>query len=219
MGRTIWILFLILFSETIESTEYCSSAFDNRCLDETRLNCNDSSLAPSDFHCCEGLQCQSVVIPATDTQEEYQTTMCVSISSSRKVMKEKRVNPLKRPPIMASSWSASTVYYNMSNGDTGWGYFWYDASHQAIRTDFYPMCPFLQLYQSGIDSNYVPCSVLFYEGQNYFIYPSMQICCNYTFPSWKPDWLCQSNATFNGTQTINGQLTDFWMIEWVERII
>ncbi|CAF3683545.1 unnamed protein product [Rotaria sp. Silwood1] len=99
---------------------------------------------------------------------------------------------------MASSWSAATTYYNMSNGDTGWGYFWYDESHQAIRTDFYPMCPFLQLYQSGIDQNYIP----------------FQICCNYTFPAWQPDWLCQSNATFNGTILINGQLADFWMIEW-----
>ncbi|CAF1534880.1 unnamed protein product [Rotaria sp. Silwood1] len=76
---------------------------------------------------------------------------------------------------MASSWSAATTYYNMSNGDTGWGYFWYDESHQAIRTDFYPMCPFLQLYQSGL---------------NYYVYLSVQICCNYTFPAWQPDWLC-----------------------------
>jgi hypothetical protein len=204
------ITFMVI--EKSKCTEFCPSEI--RCMDESRLNCNDSLSSPADFHCCDGLQCISALIPSTDTQEQFNTTIC--ISSSSKESKSKRTTPsLKTPPIMASSWSAATTYYNMSNGDTGYGYFWYDASHQAIRTDFFPMCPFLQLYEAGVDANYIPCSVLFYEGQNYYVYPSVQICCNYTFPAWKPNWLCQSNATYNGTMVIDGELADFWMIEWV----
>ena len=204
------IIFIII--QTNECTELCPSQI--RCMDESRLNCNDSSLAPSDFQCCGGLQCVLVIIPRTDTQEQFNTTMCVPSSSQEHRIKNK-IPPVKTPPIMASSWSAATTYYNMSNGDTGWGYFWYDASHKAIRTDFYPMCPFLQLFEAGVDANYVPCSVLFYEGQNYYVYPTVKICCNYSFPSWQPNWLCQSNATYNGTVLINGQMADFWMVEWV----
>lgn len=209
MKTFVVILFIVLI-KTCRSTEICQR--NDRCLDESRLNCNNSLLAPSDFHCCSGLQCISALVPATDTQQQFNTTMCVSSSSSSSLI---NVIPSKVPPIMASSWSAATTYYNESNGDTGWGYFWYDVSHQAIRTDFYPMCPFLQLYELGVDANYIPCTVLFYEGQNYYIYPTVQICCNYTFPAWQPDWMCQSNSTFNGTIRINGKLTDFWMIEWV----
>lgn len=183
-------------------------------MDETRLNCNHSSVAPADFHCCDGLECVPASVPATDTQEEFNTTMCVASSAKRHSTGQL---PAKRPPIMATSWSAATTFFNMSNGDTGWGYFWYDATHRAIRTDFYPMCPFLQMYEASVEANYIPCSVLFYEGNNYYVYPSAQVCCNYSFPAWQPEWLCQSNATFNGTQFINGQLTDFWMVEWVGR--
>ncbi|CAF3451829.1 unnamed protein product [Rotaria sp. Silwood1] len=182
-------------------------------MDETRLNCNNSLSAPSDFHCCDGLKCVSVAIPATDTQERYETTMCVASSSNRRRVRSS-VAPAKTPPVMASAWSAATTYYNMSNGDTGWGHFWFDESLRAIRTDFYPTCPFLQLYAAGIDANYVPCTVLFYEGQNYYVYPSAHVCCNYTFPAWHPEWLCQSNATYNGNVLVNGQMTDFWMVEW-----
>lgn len=210
----VFIIFVIIKNN--ESTVYCPSEI--RCMDETRLNCNDSSLSPSDFRCCDGLQCVPALIPATDTQDQFNTTICVASSANKSKIKiATNVVRSKIPPIMASSWSAATTYYNMSNGDTGWGYFWYDASHQAIRTDFYPVCPFLQLYELGIDSNYVPCSVLFYQGQNYYVYPSHRVCCNYTFPAWQPDWLCQSNATFNGTLSIDGQKADFWMIEWVCR--
>jgi hypothetical protein len=204
----ITITFIVI--QTNKSTELCPSEI--RCMDETRLNCNNSVSAPSDFQCCDGLQCVPALIPPTDTQDQFNTTMCVASSSKEH---KNKIPPAKTPPVMASSWSAATTYYNMSNGDTGWGYFWYDASHKAMRTDFYPMCPFLQLYDSGVDANYVPCSVLFYEGQNYYVYPSVKICCNYTFPSWQPNWLCQSNATYNGTVLINGQMTDFWMVEWV----
>ncbi|CAF4317838.1 unnamed protein product, partial [Adineta steineri] len=191
----ICITILCILIKINETTELCPSS-QIRCMDENRLNCNNSLLSPTDFQCCDGLQCVSAVMPRTDTQEQFNTTMS------------------KLPPIMASSWSAATTYYNMSNGDTGWGYFWYDASHQAIRTDFYPTCPFLQLYEAGVDANYIPCSVLFYEGQNYYVYPSAQTCCNYTFPAWQPNWLCQSNATYNGTLLIDGQMADFWMVEW-----
>ncbi|CAF1051765.1 unnamed protein product [Rotaria sordida] len=206
-----FLIIIFILIKKSQSTVFCPSKL--RCMDETRLNCNNSLSAPTDFHCCDGFQCVPAVIPATDTQNQLNTTMCVASSSKQRKSKNK-IQPSKTPPIMASSWSAATTYYNMSNGDTGWGYFWYDASHQAIRTDFYPICPFLQLYEVGIDANYIPCSVLFYQGQNYYVYPGVQTCCNYTFPAWQPDWLCQSNATFNGTVTINGRMADFWMIEW-----
>ncbi|CAF1089529.1 unnamed protein product [Adineta steineri] len=208
----ICITILCILIKTNEATELCPSS-QTRCMDENRLNCNNSLLSPTDFQCCDGLQCVSVVIPRTDTQEQFNTTMCIP-SSSKQYNTKINIPPAKLPPIMASSWSAATTYYNMSNGDTGWGYFWYDASHQAIRTDFYPTCPFLQLYEAGVDANYIPCSVLFYEGQNYYVYPSAQTCCNYTFPAWQPNWLCQSNATYNGTLLIDGQMADFWMVEW-----
>jgi hypothetical protein len=65
---------------------------------------------------------------------------------------------------MAEAWQAATVYYNMSDGSTGWGNFYYDFSVQALRTDFFPICPFLQLFDAGVDANYIPCSVLFYKG-------------------------------------------------------
>jgi hypothetical protein len=212
--------FIIIFFVAIrrsQTTQLCpSSPQDPRCLDEDRLNCNDSSLAPTDFHCCDGLTCVPATVPATDTQEQFDTMMCVASFSERR-QDRPHVPPAKTPPVMASAWSAAATYYNMSNGDTGWGLFWFDASHKAIRTDFYPMCPFLQLYSAGVDANYVPCSVLFYEGQNYYVYPSAQICCNYTFPAWQPEWLCQSNATYNGTLLVDGQMADFWMVEWVSK--
>ncbi|CAF3179416.1 unnamed protein product [Rotaria sp. Silwood2] len=210
---TLLILFFVAVQKS-QSIQLCPSSSENpRCLDETRLNCNNSLFAPTDFHCCDGLKCVSVTIPATDTQERYETTMCVASSSNRRRVRSS-VAPAKTPPVMASAWSAATTYYNMSNGDTGWGHFWFDESHRAIRTDFYPTCPFLQLYAAGIDANYVPCTVLFYEGQNYYVYPSARVCCNYTFPAWHPEWLCQSNATYNGNVLVNGQMTDFWMVEW-----
>jgi hypothetical protein len=71
----------------------------------------------------------------------------------------------------------------MSNGDTGSGYFRYDACRQAIRTDFYSMCPFLRLYQTNVDANALPCSVRFYQENNDQVYPLAHICCNYTFPA------------------------------------
>jgi hypothetical protein len=210
----LYVTILLVLIKRSKTTALCPSSSESRCMDETRLNCNDSSLAPTDFHCCDGLKCVPAIIPRTDTQDQFNTTMCVA-SSFKNHKAKTNTPPGKTPPIMAASWSAATTYYNMTNGDTGWGYFWYDVSHQAIRTDFYPMCPFLQLYEAGVDANYIPCSVLFYEGQNYYVYPKAQICCNYTFPSWQPNWLCQSNATYNGTLVIDGQMADFWMVEWV----
>lgn len=217
MVRTItFTILLVIITVAASQTQWCpSSSSDPRCMDENRLNCNASSLAPTDFHCCNGLKCIPVTILATDTQDEFNTTMCVNSSSSTRDKIHTKVPPAKTPPVMASSWSAATTYYNMSNGDTGWGQFWFDESHRAIRTDFYPTCPFLQMYEAGVDANYVPCTVLFYEGRNYFVYPSAQICCNYSFPAWHLDWLCQGNATYNGTFLVDGQMADFWMIEWV----
>ena len=219
MTRISLLCFVIsvLLIDQNQSTTFCPSpSIDTRCMDETRLNCNDSLFAASDFHCCAGLQCIPVWILATDTEPEFNTTMCVPSSSMPSNSLPNKL-PSKRPPIMASAWSAATTYYNMSNGDTGWGHFWYDAAYQALRTDFYPMCPFLQMYGSGVDSNYVPCTVIFYHGNNYFVYPTANVCCNYSFPVWQPDWLCRSNATYNGTEVIDGKQADFWMVEWVRR--
>ena len=169
----LWLFFVV-----VVWADQCPSA--NRCLDEARLNCNHSSFAPVDFHCCDSLECFQVSIPSTDTQEQFNTT--IRLASTAKYHSNSRLIPTKRLLIMSRSWSAATTYFNKSNRDTGWGYFWCDATYRAIRTDFYPMCPFLQLYQASVEANYVPCSVLVYEGHNYYVYPSCRSAAIMHFP-------------------------------------
>jgi len=214
----------------------------NTCLSESTINCISNTSVINDPRrlCCPGLDCVPIEIPQTDTQDALSTTICASSSEyitqesapSRSISENKAEQPRKShpskipkpiqnlkvpssPPIMANAWKASTVYYNMSDGSTGWGSFYYDVSMQALRTDFYPVCPFLQLYQAGVDANYVPCSVVFYEGFNYFIYPEQQTCCKYKFPVWYPDWLCSGNATFGGYVNLDGIATELWEVQWL----
>ncbi|CAF3745472.1 unnamed protein product [Rotaria sp. Silwood1] len=77
--KLVTIIFILI--KINESTIYCPS--NVRCMDENRLNCNKSLLSSTDFHCCDGLQCISVLIPSTDTQDQFNTTMCV-VSSFKK---------------------------------------------------------------------------------------------------------------------------------------
>jgi len=72
----IFITIILIIIETSKSTEFCP--LKSRYMDETRLNCNVSSLSPSDFQCCDGLPCVPAFISGTDTQEPFNTTICVS---------------------------------------------------------------------------------------------------------------------------------------------
>ncbi|CAF4223742.1 unnamed protein product, partial [Adineta steineri] len=78
----ICVTILCILIKRNEATELCPSS-QIRCMDENRLNCNNSLLSPTDFQCCDGLQCVSAVIPRTDTQEQFNTTMCVPSSSTQ----------------------------------------------------------------------------------------------------------------------------------------
>ena len=67
-----YLLIISIVIERIQSTEFCLS--EVRCMDETRLNCNSSLLSPTDFRCCDGLDCVSILIPNTDTQDQFNIT-------------------------------------------------------------------------------------------------------------------------------------------------
>ncbi|CAF1195681.1 unnamed protein product [Adineta steineri] len=91
----------------INKTAELYSSSQIRCMDGNHLNCNNSLLSPTDF------QCVSAVIPRTNTQEQFNTTMCIP-SSSKQHNSKINISQAKLPPIMASSWSAATtIYYNM----------------------------------------------------------------------------------------------------------
>ncbi|CAF1642368.1 unnamed protein product, partial [Didymodactylos carnosus] len=123
--------------------------------------------------------------------------------------------PTPIPPILPLVWKAlNTTSYNMSDDTFSNGSIYFNQNYNGIRVDYYPTCAFLQLWNKGIDSNYVPCGVLFYEEYNYYIYDTYKICCKYKFPSWKNNYLCSSNATYGGEHYINNNLATLWEVEW-----
>ncbi|CAF1174820.1 unnamed protein product [Didymodactylos carnosus] len=164
----------------------CPASSEGRCMDEFRINCvNNTGIDDSDRWCCPGLICLPLTISATDTQAQYITNQCVNSSSSYKNQElnmEKEIEieinsilnikaSLPVPPILPSIWKAlNTTSYNMSDDTFSNGSFYFNQDYDGIRIDYYPSCAFLQLWQKGIDSNYAPCSVLFYKRYNYFIY-------------------------------------------------
>eukprot|EP01130_Rhizamoeba_saxonica_P007388 TRINITY_DN2989_c1_g1_i2.p1 TRINITY_DN2989_c1_g1~~TRINITY_DN2989_c1_g1_i2.p1 ORF type:complete len:214 (-),score=36.21 TRINITY_DN2989_c1_g1_i2:23-664(-) len=201
MSRFVLVITMMaIISGTVAtSSPLC---YSNRCMTSTRLGCvmDPDQDTPSDQICCAGSKCVPIYIPASDTSASHNTTICASDYNAADHSRfTEPTKGLPIPPVMLDVWSAKAVYYNQSNGDTGWGEFYYDAASYdkpALRVDFYPMCPFLQLFEQGVDSNYVGCSVLWKDGINYYIYPKRKTCCKYDFPVWYPEWMCQSNATY-----------------------
>lgn len=115
-------------------------------------------------------------------------------------------------PILPSGWSANFKIYNyMNSSDNGSGQIFYDYRFGGLRTDFYDQCPFVELQQASNDG---PCTVLFYKGMNYYIYPQESFCCAYHFPVWAPDSYRVGNASFGGNMFINGQNVTYWRFEY-----
>jgi len=207
----LWLVVFVCLS--LSSGHECPT---DRCMIGDRIQCNQTSTAV-DKQCCPGYQCIPFEFPGNWFQRAVNTTMCVASDETHKYT---RVNPqagiIHTPPILEKAWSAQSVYVNTTNLDTGWGGFYYDVRFQALRIDFNPTCPFLQLRGDpmNVDSNYIPCSMIFYEGMSYYIYPMAKTCCQYQFPVWYPDWMCSSNATYGGTTSINGVEADLFSVEW-----
>lgn len=88
-------------------------------------------------------------------------------------------------PILPSAWNSSVLVSDYKTDETIKGFTWYDSRFGGLRIDFFGKCPFVQL--AGNRNNDVECTVLFYKGFNYYIYPSEKICCGYKFSVWNPD--------------------------------
>lgn len=115
----------------------------------------------------------------------------------------------RKAPVLPHAWQAKFNFTNFTDGTTAQGQIWYDDRFGGLRTDFYPTCPFAEL--QAADNN-VPCSVLFYKGYNYYVYPKSQMCCGYHFPVWKADSYQVGNASFGGQFNINGVPADYWRL-------
>lgn len=220
------LLASVIVYQTLAAYPQCPATSNSRCMIESRINCvNKSASTQSDRWCCPGLQCVPLTIEATATQSEYVTTQCVETETAeinsantepRENVNIKYTAPL--PPILPTYWSSlNNPYFNMTNNTTYNGpgnNFYFNGNLSAQRTDFYPNCAFKQLWDLGLDSNYVPCSVLFYGDYNYYIYPTHQICCVYHFPGWKSNYPCTSNASYGGYHVDIGDGSDLWEVEW-----
>lgn len=110
---------------------------------------------------------------------------------------------------------------NNTDGGTGYGFMWYDDRYKAMRQDFYPVCPFTLLWPE--EANDGPCTVLFYNGTNRYVYPkalplngtgTQGRCCGYKFPVWRPDAYHSANASFGGVLSVNFQLVDYWRFSY-----
>ena len=92
------------------------------------------------------------------------------------------------PPVLPKFWAAPNVTtFNITDSTFGRGTFYFNQDYGAIRNDFEPICPFKQIWQiqpgvDALEANYAPCTVLFYEGYNYYVYPQSQLTCKYKFP-------------------------------------
>lgn len=138
--------------------------------------------------------------------------MCIADATAPDASYSSQSPQTPLPLILPSTWMAQAVYTNVSGGPNGTAEIWYDVTQQSLRMDFAPSCPFLQLFDAGIDSNYVPCSVIFRGGGAlHYVYPSRYITCNYSFPLWRPDFLCSANATFRG---VDEHRAEVWEVEW-----
>ena len=146
--------------------EYCPDSCNSRCMIEGRVNCSmtNNDNVYTDSLCCDGLTCVPLYIPPTDTQIAYSTTQCVQLppniqnnnnDNKIKITKIKaKIPPL--PPIFPNEWAAPNfTSFNYSDNTTGNGSFYYNVNNGAIRTDFNPICPFLQLWDRLIKIYYV----------------------------------------------------------------
>jgi len=205
---------VVLLFACVAAQQLCSKS---RCMTGARMLCNASS-ENADRHCCDGYECVPFDFPGNWFQKPFNTTMCTPLDSTPEPLIGQFVGTIGQhvPPVMADAWSAQTVYVNATNLDTGWGSFYYDVRFGALRVDFNPVCPFLQLRGDpwDVNQNYVPCSMIFYEGNSYYIYPTRKVCCTYKFPVWNPDWMCVSNATYSGTFSLHGLKADLFSVEW-----
>lgn len=119
----------------------------------------------------------------------------------------------RQAPVLPNAWQADFNFYDyMDPTQNGKGKLWYNFRYGGLRNDFYGKCPFVEL-ACGLDND-VPCTVLFYKGYNYYIYPSEGICCGYKFPVWRPDSYLVANASLGGVVEINGELADYWRFQY-----
>jgi len=114
----------------------------------------------------------------------------------------------RQAPILPNAWSADIKVVDYTDMSVGYGKIWYDIRFGGLRIDFNFACPFIQAQDGQL--NDVPCSVVFYKGNNYYVYPKSGICCGYDFPVWSPDCYRVSNASFGGVLNINGISVDYW---------
>jgi hypothetical protein len=115
-------------------------------------------------------------------------------------------------PILPNAWHADFTMVNYTDNSKSSGYIWYDIRFGGLRLDLYPICPFIEAQKEII--NDIPCSVIFYKGNNYYVYPAAGLCCGYEFPVWRPDVYRNGNASFGGIMNINGTLVDYWRFQY-----
>lgn len=154
-------------------------------------------------------------------QLPFNTTICAStssVSSSSSKIEHATSKSARRAPVFASEYRSSGGYFNLSAGGRHEGlvktWYKYTDTVKALRMDF-PRCPFLMLYEAGLDANFVPCSTLYWNGSLVYVYPSANVSCGYAMDVWAPDFMCASNVSYQGDYVIRGRKTELWSLAWI----
>ena len=229
---------------------HCPVPVSVPCMNLGQLHCN-SSAAQGAYQCCPGLVCEPVYIPASEVAFSLNTTRCAVSADIRSAFSSsvegitpptadthmrKDVNTIRDTaapppaPVLPASWIANGTYYNLTADDpsqpAGTVNFMYQEhgfnNQTTIRLDFGPVCPFKQLWKRGLESNYVPCTVLFrnstvlyaYQGQHACVY-----CSEDSVTAWHRDFLCSAASTLRSNISISlhnaeSVTVDEWRFEW-----
>ena len=223
----------------------CPEKSAARCMVQYRMKCNDSSEF-ADHHCCPGLECRQWYVPASEANFARNTTRCEPAQKTSKKLEVQKdshthhqaatheeqstLDNARIPPVLAKAWSADGLYRNITddNETTMYGtskmMIYEDGIENAtsIRVDFAPVCPFKQLWATGLESNYGPCSVIYRNNTVTYTYPQQKVACTYceedAIPPWHRDFLCSSSSTLREEviERLDGTSikADLWEIEW-----
>ena len=225
---------------------HCPATEATLCMELGRLHCTNST-GDNMAQCCAGLICQNVYIPASEMAFSMSTTRCAVDPELKEVLESRRnVSILNRnpenvagmrervratlPPVLPSSWRANGTYYNITGPypqkPAGYVNFLYQefgiGNQSSMRVDFGPVCPFKQLWKTGLSSNYVPCSVIYRNNTVSYVYHGIRSCiyCSEDAISpWHRDFICRagSDLSSNISIAVSGNRTisvDLWRFEW-----
>jgi len=117
-------------------------------------------------------------------------------------------------PILPSAWRANFTMVNYTDNTLANGNLYYDIQYGGLRLDFYPNnCPLIEAQSEEVNNG--DCSIIFYKGNNYYVYPQSGLCCGYPgFPVWRPDVYRVANASFGGVYSISGVSVDYWRFQY-----